>query len=79
MLLVIESKQGNLLINCDDIEDIQENNDKRLVVVYYLNEQRMENSKLIKKQEVFECFENNLIVNNFKKIKKISDLKPKVE
>jgi hypothetical protein len=39
----------------------------------------MENSKLIKKQEVFECFENNLIVNNFKKIKKISDLKPKVE
>ena len=79
MLLVIESKQGNLLINCDDIEDIQENNDKRLVVVYYLNEQRMENSKLIKKQEVFECFENNLILNNFKKIKKISDLKPKVE
>ncbi len=79
MFLIIESKQGNILINCDDIEDIQENNDKRLVVTYYLNEQRMENSKAIKKQEVFECFENNLIINNFKKIKKISDLKPKVE
>jgi len=39
----------------------------------------MENSKAIKKQEVFECFENNLIINNFKKIKKINDLKPKVE
>jgi hypothetical protein len=38
MFLIIESKQGNILINCDDIEDIQENNDKRLVVTYYLNE-----------------------------------------
>lgn len=72
--LVMDSKSKEVTINCENIEDISVNQEDQVVITYYLPEGKSpkasEKEKFIRKQDLLECCENNLIIKTYQGIRK---------
>ena len=65
--LIIDSRQFENTINCENIEDFSENKDKKLTLSYYIPDEKS-NSKFLRKQENYDCCENNNMLKTFQGI-----------
>lgn len=67
--MIIDSRQFKYTIDCEDIEDFSESKDGKLQLLYYLPDPKNTESppsKYLRKQETFDCCENQLLVKVFK-------------
>eukprot|EP00347_Sterkiella_histriomuscorum_P015370 403357272 len=67
--LLIESKTFSVTINFDMIDQFIESKEGKLNLIYYLPSNDLPNAKLIKKNETFECCENDEIIKVYKNIR----------
>ena len=64
MFLIIDSRAFENVINCENIEEFVEKPDGKLSLVYYIPDEKKE-EKLIRKNEIFDCCENQLMLKTF--------------
>ena len=65
---MIDSRQFEKTINCENIEEFIERDDGRLSLIYYIPEESKkdnEEMKFVRKSETFECCENKLILKTY--------------
>jgi hypothetical protein len=66
--LVIESRSYVNTINVSNIEQFEEAKDERLNIVYYTADAKLED-KFVKKIEIYDCCQNELILKTFNGIR----------
>lgn len=67
--MIIDSRSFTNTINVYNIETFEETKDERLNLIYFIPDPKLED-KFIKKQEIYDCCENPLILKTYKGIKK---------
>ena len=67
--LLIDSRQYEISINIENVEEFSETKDKKLFLVYYLPDEKSP-EKFIRKSDTFDCCENGLILKTFGSIYK---------
>lgn len=71
---MIDSRQFTNTINVRNVECFEEQEkDQRLSLVYFIPDPKHENAKeakYLRKQEIYECCENGLVIRTFKGIEK---------
>jgi len=60
--LIIDSKDQEVQINCENIEEFSEQKDGRLQLIYYLPD---DGNKMQRKEGKFECCENGLVLKTY--------------
>ena len=69
--LIIDSRQTEKTINCENIEEFIEKDDGRLSLIYFIPEEaKNEELKFKRQSETFECCENKLILKTYLGIQK---------
>ena len=70
--LVIDSRSSETSVNCENVESIEENDKKFLIIVYNLPEGKDKDGKvkMARKEDKFDCCENQLILKTFSTIRK---------
>lgn len=71
--MIIDCKAYEIAVSFDSIELFAENKDDKINIVYYVPSN--EKGELLKRNEVYECAENELIMKTYKSIKSTIDLK----
>ena len=61
--LIIDSKSIEITINCANIEQMCENQERLLKIIYYIPE--IGQNRLQRKQDLIDCCENQLIVKTY--------------
>lgn len=71
--LVIDSKNSETSVNCDNVVSMEENEKKLLVIQYKLAEGKDKDGKpnFVNKIDKFDCRENGLIMKTFQGIRKL--------
>lgn len=67
--MIIESNKYRVNINFDSIEYLGEGKDGKLNIVYYLPGDSGKGASFTKKNETFECCENEEIIKVYKEIR----------
>lgn len=70
--LVIDSRSSETSVNCENIESIEENDKKMMVIIYNLPDGKDKDGKvkMARKEDKFDCCENQLFMKTFKTIQK---------
>ena len=60
--MIIDSKEQEIQINCENIEEFSEQKDGRLLLIYYLPD---DSKKMQRRESKFECCENGLVLKTY--------------
>jgi hypothetical protein len=55
--LLIDSRQYEISINLENIEEFAENKDQKLSLIYYIPDDKLP-EKMVRKTDTFDCCEN---------------------
>jgi hypothetical protein len=72
--LIIDCKAYEIAVSFKDIESLEETKDGKVSIVYYVPE---ESGKLVKRTELYDCFETEDIIRTFVNINTNQMLKEK--
>ena len=62
--LIIDSRSYMNTVNLMNVENLEETKDGRLTLVYFIADQKQD-GKFNKKQEIYDCCENELILRTW--------------